>query len=104
MTTGRINQVTILNPSAEAHEQTPEEAGCTKEGSREAAPAARAVERCTGTPTPRATDSIAPTEFPKVRSAPGHCSDVAISEQTQHMRPSGGEDSRFVITHQGTDT
>jgi hypothetical protein len=47
------------------------------------------------TPTSRATDSIAPTEFPKVRSATGG---IRLLHRAlhRHIRPSGGEDSSQV--------
>ena len=47
------------------------------------------------TPKPRATDSIAPTEFPKLRSATGG---IRLLHRSLHryIRPSGGEDSRQV--------
>jgi hypothetical protein len=47
------------------------------------------------TPKPRATDSIAPTEFPKLRSATGGIRLLHRSLH-RHIRPSGGEDSRQV--------
>lgn len=43
------------------------------------------------TPKPQATDSIAPTEFPKLRSATGG-SRLLRRLLHRHMRPSGGED------------
>jgi hypothetical protein len=47
------------------------------------------------TPKPQATDSIAPTEFPKLRSATGG---IRLLHRSQHryIRPSGGEDPRQV--------
>ena len=47
------------------------------------------------TPEPRATDSIAPTEFPKLRSATGG---IRLLHRVlhRHIRPSGGEDSSQV--------
>ena len=47
------------------------------------------------TPKPQATDSIAPTEFPKLRSATGG---IRLLHRSLHryIRPSGGEDSRQV--------
>ncbi|KAF1343649.1 hypothetical protein EJ07DRAFT_186457 [Lizonia empirigonia] len=68
MTTGRINQVTIVNPSAEANERTPPKgAGMYQvEGRSLSDPQPQASKMCE-TPKPRATDSIAPTEFPKLR-------------------------------------
>src|SRR5690242_21908708 len=70
MTTGRINQVTILSPSAEAHERTPRRRpGCTgRKGRRRSEPQPQASQVCE-TPEPHATDSIPPTEFPKLRPA-----------------------------------
>ena len=73
MTTGRINQVTILNPGAQGtRAQPPEGSGKYEAGSRTKRlqlPTARVHEA----PTLQATDSIAPTEFPKVRSEAVHC-------------------------------
>jgi len=92
MTTGRINQVTILSPSAEAREQTPRRRpGCTgRKGRRRSEPQPQASEVCE-TPKPQATDSIAPTEFPKLRSATGG---IRLLHRVlhRHIRPSGGED------------
>ena len=47
------------------------------------------------TPKPQATDSIASTEFPKLRSATGG---IRLLHRSLHryIRPSGGEDSRQV--------
>ena len=96
MTTGRINQVTILSPSAEAREQTPRgRPGCTgRKGRRRSEPQPQASEVCE-TPKPQATDSIAPTEFPKLRSATGG---IRLLHRVlhRHIRPSGGEDSSQV--------
>src|SRR3712207_872140 len=48
MTTGRINQVTILNPSAEAHERTPRRRpGCTRWKGRRRSDPSRKHRRCT---------------------------------------------------------
>ena len=96
MTTGRINQVTILSPGAKAHERTPRRRpGCTgRRGRRRSEPQPQASEAYE-TPKPQATDSIAPTEFPKLRSATGG---IRLLHRSLHryMRPSGGEDSRQV--------
>jgi len=67
MTTGRINQVTILSQRAEAQGRLPEESEFTKQGDAEATqvaalPKLKAI-------IARTTDSIAPTEFPKSWSA-----------------------------------
>ena len=96
MTTGRINQVTILSPSAEAREQTPRgRPGCTgRKGRRRSEPQPQASEVCE-TPKPQATDSIAPTEFPKLRSATGGTR-LLHRLLPRHIRPSGGEDSSQV--------
>ncbi|KAF1343520.1 hypothetical protein EJ07DRAFT_160676 [Lizonia empirigonia] len=65
MTTGRINQVTIVNPSAEANERTPPKgAGMYQvEGRSLSDPQPQASKMCE-TPKPRATDSIAPLSSP----------------------------------------
>ena len=70
MTTGRINQVTILSQRAGAQGRLPKESEFTKQGDAEATqvttllkPKAILVQ---------ATDSIAPTEFPKSWSAASH--------------------------------
>jgi len=69
MTTGRINQVTILNPGAEARRHTPiKRAEGTKEESRRSGPQSPTAKLDVPL-TLRAIDSIAPTEFLKVRSA-----------------------------------
>ena len=71
MTTGRINQVTILSPSTEMHEQTPAKgASFTEQGDAEALQVAALSGP--GAPAVQATDSIAPTEFPKGWSATSH--------------------------------
>ena len=72
MTTGRINQVTILNHSAETRrlyppkgvELLPKWWETLKRSQPQALQLHKAI-------TLQATDSIAPTEFPKVRSATG---------------------------------
>jgi hypothetical protein len=46
-------------------------------------------------PKPQATDSIAPTEFPKLRSATGGTR-LLHRLLHRHIRPSGGEDSSQV--------
>ena len=55
----------------------------------------RKHQRRNKTPKPRATDSIAPTEFPKLRSATGG---IRLLHRVlhRHIRPSGGEDSSQV--------
>lgn len=69
MTTGRINQVTILNPAPESGEGGPQRGGVKRyrmawasrsPPSRHLAPQREGL---------TATDSIAPTEFPRERSA-----------------------------------
>ena len=74
MTTGRINQVTILNRSAETRRPyPPKEVELLPkwwEAQKRSQPQALQLHEATILPT---TDSIAPTEFPKVRSATGHC-------------------------------
>lgn len=72
MTTGRINQVTILSPDAAregwAPEIPPEGRSCyERRGTHEVDPAKRGGKR--GRDLPPGGYSIAPTEFPKVRSA-----------------------------------
>ncbi len=70
MTTGRINQVTILaqRPRAKGHPPKGAESSITiRHGRAETHPAANA--RPAGAGRRQATDSIAPTEFPKGRSA-----------------------------------
>jgi len=70
MTTGRINQVTILTrrPKAKGHPPKEAESSITiRHGRAEAHPAASAKPAWAG--RRQATDSIAPTEFPKGRSA-----------------------------------
>nr|GFB05448.1 hypothetical protein [Tanacetum cinerariifolium]GFB05493.1 hypothetical protein [Tanacetum cinerariifolium] len=59
-------------------------------GEAEATPQPQASRVCE-TPKPRATDSIAPTEFPKSRSAAGG---IRLLHRLLHrrMRSSGGED------------
>ena len=90
MTTGRINQVTILSPSAEAREQTPRRRpGCTgRKGRRRSEPQPQASEVCE-TPKPQATDSIAPTEFPRQRSAATEIGLVAAIPRCL-LSPGGG--------------
>src|SRR3954466_7704708 len=92
MTTGRINQVTIVNPSAEANERNPpKEARMYQlEGRSRSDPQPQASEAYE-TPKPQATDSIAPTEFPKLRSATGGTR-LLHRLLPRHIRPSGGED------------
>ena len=98
MTTGRINQVTILDSRTRAHEDNPPKgAECSRQESRQSNPPNRPQDRYARHRVCRATDPIAPTEFPKVRS-------VAVQERpfsqrlARHIRPSGGENPRFV-TH-----
>jgi hypothetical protein len=69
--------------------------GCAgRKGRRRSEPQPQASEVCE-TPKPQATDSIAPTEFPKLRSATGG---IRLLHRSLHryIRPSGGEDSRQV--------
>ena len=70
MTTGRINQVTILNPSAEAHRPTPrrERKVLGRESQKRLQSRTAKAHRA---PRLHAINSIAPTEFPKKRSATG---------------------------------
>ena len=60
MTTGRINQVTIVRYRPKGTEQAPERAECYQEEAAKAATFARMDRRMR---RPRAEDSIAPTEF-----------------------------------------
>ena len=92
MTTGRINQVTIVNPSAEANERTPRRRpGCTSWKGRSRSDPQPQASSVYETPKPQAIDSIAPTEFPKLRSATGG---IRLLHRLlpRHIRPSGGED------------
>src|SRR3954463_5681944 len=96
MTTGRINQVTILSPGTKcAQANSPKGASITKQGDAEAIQVA-ALQAPT-VPTAQATDSIAPTEFPKGWSATSHdrcCHRIHF----RCIHPSGGENLRLV-TH-----
>src|ERR1044072_6251625 len=70
MTTGRINQVTILSRLAKrTPADSPKRASITRLGDTEAPQIATL--KAPKTPTASTTDSIAPTEFPKKRSATG---------------------------------
>ena len=91
MTTGRINQVTTLNPAASPKELRQGAPGgadlCTKVGAT-----AKPKPDRPGRPTRRGAapsgHPIAPTEFPKGRSAAGHSGPkTAVPGR---MRPSGG--------------
>jgi len=64
MTTGRINQVTILYLGAEARRHDPRKGGMFQEGSRikQLQPPASIVHKA---PTLQAINSIAPTEIPQ---------------------------------------
>ena len=92
MTTGRINQVTIVSPTRRSGRANPPKEAMMyrKEGGSRSDPQPQASRVCE-TPKPRATDSIAPTEFPKLRSAAGG---IRLLHRSLHrrMRPSGGED------------
>jgi len=95
MTTGRINQVTIVNPSAEANERTPRRRPDVPDGREKPKRPQPQASEAYKTPKPRATDSIAPTEFPKLRSATGGTR-LLHRLLPRHIRPSGGEDSSQV--------
>ena len=98
MTTGRINQVTILNPARARRTERPPGGGGTfalplQEGRRPRAatqPKAPVAQNATGPPT---TDSIAPTEFPRARSAAGEIgprgppNSAAYAPQEEKTRP-----------------
>jgi hypothetical protein len=96
MTTGRINQVTILNQSTKRTlADPPKRANITKQGDAEAIQVA-ALE-ASKIPTAQATDSIAPTEFPRRWSATSHdrcCHRIHF----RCIHPPGGENLRLV-TH-----
>src|SRR5689334_19603292 len=70
MTTGRINQVTILSLRTEARKQLPEGSELYQARRRRSDPSCHS-ER-TKSPDSVPTDSIAPTEFPKRRSTASH--------------------------------
>jgi hypothetical protein len=73
MTTGRINQVTILNPRAKRRDTAPKDGGCERYHAGRATKV-RAQPRPSKAPKePRrpTTDSVAPTEFPKGQAAAG---------------------------------
>ena len=70
MTTGRINQVTILSPGAEARRQTPRREQIVPSGAAKATPIATL--QALKTRTAYTIDSIAPTEFLKGWSATSH--------------------------------
>ncbi|UPX11868.1 hypothetical protein EKO05_0002452 [Ascochyta rabiei] len=91
MTTGRINQVTIVNPIAEANERTPEGGQDVPVGREKPKLPQPQASEAYETPKPQATDSIAPTEFPKLRSATGGTR-LLHRLLPRHIRPSGGED------------
>ena len=101
MTTGRINQVTILSPcTRSAQADRPKAASCTKQGDAEATQVA-ALE-APKAPTAQATDSIAPTEFPKEQSATGN--DWCYHRiHFRYIGPSGGENLHRV-THVHAET
>jgi hypothetical protein len=93
MTTGRINQVTILSQRAGAQGRPPEGGEFTKQGDAEAT-------QVTTLSKPKAiiawvTDSIAPTEFPKSWSATSHARRCR-RKHFRYMQPSGGENARLV--------
>ena len=97
MTTGRINQVTILNLGAEATQATPRRGQniCYQmegETPKRPQPSASRAQKRAGT----AGDySIAPTEFPK-DAVRGKVSLGLTAARTRCIRPSGGEDLRSV--------
>jgi len=96
MTTGRINQVTILSPDAAregwAPEIPPKGRSCYKDwGTHEVDPAKR--DRKRGRDLPPGGYSIAPTEFPKVRSAVGQS-----GPKTVHATPHTPLRWRYAIT------
>ena len=70
MTTGRINQVTILSLRTDARKQLPEGSELYQARRRRSDPSCHS-ER-TKSPDSVPTDSIAPTEFPKKRSTTSH--------------------------------
>jgi hypothetical protein len=93
MTTGRINQVTILSQRAEAQGRPPEGSEFTKQGDAEATQVTTLLK-------PKAiiawvTDSIAPTEFPKSWSATSHARRCR-RKHFRYMQPSGGENAHLV--------
>jgi hypothetical protein len=95
MTTGRINQVTILSPGTKYAGKLPE--GSEYYQARDAEAFQIAALEAPKAPTARTTDSIAPTEFPKRWSATSHdrCNH-RIHFRCIHL--SGGENLRLV-TH-----
>jgi|SRR5438128_384082 hypothetical protein len=94
MTTGRINQVTVLSQSTKRTlADPPKRASITKQGDAEA-PQVAAL-KAPKAPIARATDSIAPTEFPKRWSAASH--DRRYRRiHFRYMHPSGGENLHLV--------
>ena len=91
MTTGRINQVTILNPSASPGEFAPGSPPrgaelVTRVGTRRSGPSRAGHQRETRA-TPKGYP-CAPTEFPKGRSAAGQSGPKTTVPG--RMRPSGG--------------
>ena len=96
MTTGRINQVTILSPCAEASGQTPRrERVLPKQGDAEATPVAALI--MSKTRSAPATDSIAPTEFPKVWSATRHAQ--ILLSRTVPAAYTPQEEKTYALSH-----